>query len=128
MKRTLFESLITEKSLHAISRYQGDYTMDFMRQDDSPLKNVCARLSSELAMEVEQISALLDISKRVFIQAAIYDAVLKARQIIKDEGVEEFLSDIADASRDPALYFEYSLHPQSFEPSSDNCEQEGGEA
>jgi hypothetical protein len=96
MARTEIEALVTEKSLTLIAQSGNrdliDWIADGRLEGDIPLKNVCAKLTPHLSDEVDSVVGLLGISKRRFLECAIIDAVNKAHQIIRDEGVWEALN------------------------------------
>ncbi|HIE54731.1 MAG TPA: hypothetical protein EYP90_06060 [Chromatiaceae bacterium] len=104
MKRSFVESIVTEKALHVLNR--GSYAVDFVLNnlaDDSgksvssgagsEIKNVCAKVSYKLADEITDVCALLGVSKRAFVEAALIDAVAKSREILDEEGVYEYLKE-----------------------------------
>lgn len=47
-----------------------------------PLKNVCAKLSVPVADELEEVTALLGMSKRQFIEMALIEAMAHVRHLI----------------------------------------------
>jgi len=55
------------------------------------LKNVCAKVSPQLSDDIDDICGLLSISKRRFLEAAMLEAVSKARYIIQREELDEVL-------------------------------------
>jgi hypothetical protein len=94
MKRTNLDSLITEKSLALVNGSGSEFLLEIMTEQgtvDLPIKNVCAKVSIELSDDIDSIVNLLGISKRKFLEAAFIDAVARAKEIIKDEGVWEAL-------------------------------------
>lgn len=97
MPRTALDALITRKSLEFISvchnEALGDLIADDRLEHNIPLKNVCAKVSVELAEDIDQVCQLLGISKRQFLEAAFLDAVHKAYQIMEFEGVNQALID-----------------------------------
>lgn len=54
------------------------------------LKNVCAKVSPQLADEIDSVCGLLSISKRSFIEAAFVEAIRQAHEIINAEGLHEY--------------------------------------
>lgn len=62
---------------------------------DIPLKNVCAMVTQELFDDLTNVCGLLDISKRLFIEKALIDAIQMAHKVMDDEGVENFLERLA---------------------------------
>jgi len=59
--------------------------------DALPLRNVCAKLSIELAEEIDQVCSTLGISKRLFIQNALIEACAQAKQALQDVNAFEFI-------------------------------------
>lgn len=57
-----------------------------------PTKNLCAKVSPQLAQNVDAVCGFLGISKRRFIEASIVDALERAELIIQDEGLVEHFS------------------------------------
>ena len=55
------------------------------------LRQMCAKVSSVMYAELEQVVGLLDMSKREFIEAAVGDALARARQVIDSSRVLEGL-------------------------------------
>lgn len=127
MSRTYLDSLVTEKALAVLNQSSmfHDYVyssvaaglvpedvpipdgmasqdvkvlQDFAAQVAVPVKNVCAKVPPELSDEIDNIVALLHISKRQFLEAAFIDAVNRAKDIIQQEGVYEYLDRAANAS------------------------------
>lgn len=95
--RTPLNALITEKSLDFISTRRNSDLFEMIASDQIdhsfPLKNVCAKVSPELSDEIDQICGLLSISKRRFLEAAMVEAVAKAKRIMDSEGVFESIED-----------------------------------
>lgn len=104
--RTRFEALVTEKSLHIVTGSGSDRLGDMlMEQVEAPeIRNVCFKVSVKLAEEIDGICALLDISKRTFLEAAALKAVEEAKAIMDAEGVYEALEDnrVEGWSKSPA--------------------------
>lgn len=91
--RTPIDALVTEKSLGIVS---GSSNVDLFehlgvieKAEAGVIKNVCAKVSTQLADEIDNICNLLDISKRRFLEAAMLEAVAKAKAIMDTEGVWE---------------------------------------
>lgn len=88
--RSQFQTLVLEKSLHLIAT-NGNCFLDYVNPEDFPdvpeIQQVCAKISSRLNDQIDELCALLDIRKRRFIEAALIDAVAVADKIIDDEGV-----------------------------------------
>lgn len=93
MKRTYMEELFLYKTLSHKMGSTHD-VLDFLERGgalskntadiDAMTKNVCAKISSELAENLDQMCNFLDISKRKFIETAIIEALNKANEIIKE--------------------------------------------
>jgi len=88
-KRTQFEELILEKSYHFKNSIKNPDFIDYADRvgelPEAMLKNVCAKVSTELSDELDQVCALLSISKRRFVESALIDALLHANEIMNDE-------------------------------------------
>jgi len=107
--RTPLNALITEKSLRFISVLHNSDLADAIANDpdhDSQtrgfLKNVCAKVSIELSDDIDEICGLLSISKRAFLEAAMSEAVTKAKVIMEREGVWESIKEDQDSKPTPA--------------------------
>jgi hypothetical protein len=50
------------------------------------LRQMCAKVHPELYSRLEQVTALLDMSKREFIEGAVADAVARAEEAISRSG------------------------------------------
>ena len=57
--------------------------------DQIPLRNVCAKLSPELADRLDSMVSVLGISKRLFIERALIEALDQCDEIIDAHGVPE---------------------------------------
>lgn len=93
-QRSPLDSLVTEKALRIVNGYDNSRIVDMMADDPNhqlPLKNVCAKVSVDLSEQIDQVCALLDISKRQFLEMAFIEALDKANRIIEEEGVFEAL-------------------------------------
>lgn len=99
--RSPLNALLTEKALHAVSiRRNAELTDHILNNPEweppqVAIKNVCAKVSVDLSDEIDEVVALLGISKRRFLEAAFIEAIAMARQIMEDEGVNASLEDIA---------------------------------
>lgn len=96
--RTPLNALITEKALRFLSISRNSDLVEMVADDPDHepqlrglLKNVCAKVGVGLSDDIDEICALLSISKRAFLEAAMIDAVAKAKVIIQREGVYEAL-------------------------------------
>jgi len=96
MVRTPLDALVTEKTLHVMStRGNGDVADLIIDQviEELPLKNVCAKVSPQLADQIDEIVGLLGVSKRRFLEAAFIEAITKAREIMDKEGLWDCLEE-----------------------------------
>jgi hypothetical protein len=89
-KRTQFEEMILAKSYSLKYSFSNTDVLDILDKSgqfsDLPhLKNVCAKVSTELSDQLEEVCSLLTISKRRFIEAALIEALKTARLIMNDE-------------------------------------------
>lgn len=98
--RTPLNALVTEKALRFIAIRRNSDLADAIANDPDHepqmrgiLKNVCAKVCVGLSDDIDEICSLLDISKRAFLEAAMLEAVSKARGIIDREGVMESIQD-----------------------------------
>jgi len=57
------------------------------------VKNLCAKVPAVLVDQLDDISEKLGISKRDFVEKALWEGLSVARQIYKDAGVDEFYSE-----------------------------------
>ena len=57
--------------------------------DQIPLRNVCAKLSPELADRLDSMVSVLGISKRLFIERALIEALDQCDEIVEAHGVPE---------------------------------------
>lgn len=56
-----------------------------------PLRNVCAKVSSELAAKIDEVCSTLGVSKRLFIQEALIEACAQAKQALIDVNAFEMI-------------------------------------
>lgn len=89
-KRTKIDALVTEGALRFNSTRRNSDLAEAMMNDPDyadmlPVKNVCAKLSVQLSDEIDRVVGLLDVSKRLFIEAALVDALNEANRIIGEE-------------------------------------------
>lgn len=94
--RSPFESLVTQKALVFVASVDQPDLVDAMIEAGGPsvTKNVCAKVSPELAAQIDEVVELLGISKRRFLEAAYIEAVRRAKEIMEAEGVYEALDRI----------------------------------
>lgn len=91
--RTPIDRLVTYNTLRHMDG--NSFLLDqLLEKDDSvPLKNVCAKVHPDLADEIDGICGLLSISKRSFLEAAMIEAINKAKEIMEREGLHEYLQE-----------------------------------
>lgn len=94
--RTALNRLITTNVLKQMD--ENGWLLDSLLENDpdfaskNPLKNVCAKVSPQLADELDTVCNFLGISKRSFIEAAFVEALSQAREIMQAEGLHERLA------------------------------------
>lgn len=92
-----FDDLLRYKTLDRKFVASGSNLMELVAseaiENNVPMKNVCALIHQELFDDLTSTCALLDISKRTFIEGAIIDALKKAEAIMASEGLHEALHD-----------------------------------
>lgn len=101
--RSPFDSLVTQKALAFVASVGGPSDLvDAMIEAGGSIvtKNVCAKVSPELAAEIDDVVHLLGISKRRFLEAAYIEAVRRAKEIMEAEGVYEAL-DLMQSTASP---------------------------
>jgi antitoxin component of MazEF toxin-antitoxin module len=100
--RSPFESLVTQKALVFVQSVGQPDLVDAMIESDRSIvtKNVCAKVSPELAAQIDEVVQLLGISKRRFLEAAFIEAVRRAKEIMEAEGVYEAL-DLMQSTASP---------------------------
>ena len=89
-----FDDLVRYKALHLKYISSGSNVMEQIVEKLNhtvPMKNVCAMVSQELFDDLTSTCALLDISKRIFIEAAIIEALAKTQKIMEAESLDEHL-------------------------------------
>lgn len=91
-----FHQLVQYKALDRM--YSGSSVLDRMSEAEIPktqFRNVCALISVPLFEELESMCSLLDLSKRQFIEAALIEAIAKAKDVIEEVGMYESLWETA---------------------------------
>lgn len=94
--RTKLDALVTRQSLAFVHAYD-EILEDMVSDDETRLaakaetRNVCAHVSKQLADQIDEVCKFLDIRKRAFLEAAFIDAVDKAHEIMKEEGVYQVI-------------------------------------
>ena len=119
-KRTQFERLVTQKAMDFVSNAQNEKLTDFLiesGQADPQMKNLCTKVSIPLSDKIDNLCAILDISKRKFCEAAFIEAIEKAESIMREEGVfavmdedlpEEALDAILEQAREDREHREFA--------------------
>jgi len=100
MTRQRIESLATERVLRQINNVDSQPLIEaFIAQTEvgGPVKNLCAKVSKNLAQQLEDRCSLLEINKRQFIEAAIMDAIARVDAVVEQEGLQEVLAERAAA-------------------------------
>jgi hypothetical protein len=70
--------------------------VDAMAEQDTSgriTRQICAKVAPELIDKVDSVLAVLHVSKRRFIEAAIVDAVIRAEAIMQAEGLYDVLNE-----------------------------------
>mgnify|MGYP003377106828 CR=1 FL=1 len=97
MSRSQLNALVTEKALHFVSIARNADLLDILERKDVihavEMKNICAKVSVELASEIDRVIGVLGVSKRRFLEAAFIDAVNQANEIMFQEGVFDAIED-----------------------------------
>jgi hypothetical protein len=98
--RQHLNALVTERALVLLSSARGAGLLDAIPEHRLvDMKNVCARLSPELAARLQQTVELLGVTRRRFLEAAIIDALDTADRILESEGVPDlFLEPVSRQS------------------------------
>ena len=96
--RTPINALITEKSLSLVAERTMEAFLEPAIETETVggpafpcIKNVCAKVSSLISDEIDEICGVLSISKREFLEAAMVQAIQQANGIMDREGVWEYL-------------------------------------
>ncbi len=97
-----FDQFIQYKSLDFKYSSSGAKLFDLIIEDSEqseklPLKNVCAKLHIDLVERLDNTINSLDISKRVFIEYAIIEALNRADEIMNEVDITEFLREQGEA-------------------------------
>lgn len=74
--------------LKAQNSIRGQLLDHVLEQDNIPgVRQMCAKVSNQLYDDLENVCALLDMSKREFIETAVADALARAHEVIDSSGV-----------------------------------------
>lgn len=100
--RSPLDALITERSLSFINTVSGTSVIDLVESGQiqtkgelTHIKNVCAKVPVFISEEIDQVCALLGLSKRLFIEKALMEALDQARAIMEKEGVFDIQEELA---------------------------------
>jgi len=93
--------LLMYKTLHVKQSFQGnDFLLEHLMAQNPEeaekslqLKNVCAKISTQLADRLDGLCGLLDISKRRFIEAAIINALDEAQRVTAELKLPEAMQE-----------------------------------
>lgn len=84
--RSALDLLVTRRVLDRLDSTPSDSVFEYI--PDELCKNVCAKVALALSDEIDTLVGFLDCSKRAFLEAAILDAMHRAREIITREGLD----------------------------------------
>lgn len=95
MAISAFDSLVLEKKFHQLNWRTfnnpiGDLSpesMELVEASGVQTKNLCAKVTPELAEQVDEVCASLGLSKRRFLEAAFITAVARAHEIMQADAV-----------------------------------------
>ena len=106
-KRTQFERFVTQKAMDFVTNVQIEKLTDYLiesGQADPQMKNLCTKVSIPLSDKIDNLCAILDISKRKFCEAAFIEAIEKAESIMREEGVFAVMDeDLPEEAREVIL-------------------------
>ena len=92
-----FDEAIRYKALSLKATISGNNTSDIfdhLLTDETPTtRNICAIISTTLFDNVENVTNLLSMSKRQFVEHALIEAVEKANSIINEVNPMEYSGD-----------------------------------
>ena len=93
--RSQFEMLVLKKTFEQILNSGNSDFLDHLlttqpehAEQALPLKNVCAKVSSILADDIDRVCNRLGVSKRQFLEFAFIEAVSRADAIMHEEGID----------------------------------------
>jgi hypothetical protein len=89
-KRTQFEEMVLCKALELKSASANSDVLDSMLAHNKEvegleLKNVCAKVTIQLSDDLDNVCGLLSVSKRRFIESALIEALLQAKEIMYED-------------------------------------------
>jgi len=96
MQRTPLDALVTRACLKQMEG--NSFVLDHLIENHDPTvegltKNVCAKVGVGISDQIDQLVSLLGINKRSFLEAAFIDAIIKAKEIVEEEGLWEYLEE-----------------------------------
>ena len=91
--RSQLDALVTGRALRLIDQTRNADILDHLPELQAGTRNVCAKVSPELADDIDAVCGLLGVSKRRWLEAAFVEALDKTYAILKAEGVEEAMSE-----------------------------------
>lgn len=78
-----FDEMIQLQVLkHKASVAGPSFLVDHLMEQSSEMRQMCAKVSPQLYAALEEVCNFLDLSKRAFIEAAVADAIGKAKLAI----------------------------------------------
>ena len=87
------DELLQLQALRAKAGYDNrllvDRVMEGMPEGTGGIRQMCAKVSTELHDAVDEICQRLDLSKRSFIEAAVVDAVNRAEEVMRRTGIND---------------------------------------
>lgn len=96
-----FDKMIQYKALHQIYGTNGARILDHLLEnageiEKMKMKNVCALISVQLFVRLENTCGFLSMSKREFIESALIEALDRADKILENEGVFEHFEAVSN--------------------------------
>jgi len=87
MLRNRISAIVTEKALALANDSSMQSVIDAYADgtDVSALRQVCAKVSPALAEDLDSVTSRLGMSKRLFVESAIIDALAQAKRILQEE-------------------------------------------
>jgi len=96
--RSQFEMLVMQKTFDQVLNSSNSDFLDHVLttqpeeiEQALALKNVCAKVPAILAEDIDLVCNLLHVSKRQFLELAFIEAVTRAKNIMRAEGMDEAL-------------------------------------
>lgn len=103
-----FHQYVTYKTLGQMYSF-GESNSDFAMQIAPPdvlkqhMRNVCAMVPNHLFDSLEGMCTDLEISKRKFVEMALIEAIAKAKQIMEEVGMHDYISDAIESHQNAVL-------------------------